>query len=98
MESRAPLLTLGLLPDRRTPWEKFMVGYGMQSALLAFFLVSALLHPEVLVMPVHDYHFVHLVETPAPVPQTPAPVRNFPTPKTVQMVEPRPEALRVPAE
>jgi TonB family protein len=97
MESQAPLLTLGLLPERRTPWEKFLFSYGVQSAVLTFFLLAALLHPEVLVLPVHDYHFVHLVETPPPVPQTPQPVvRNLP--KLTPMAEPRPEALRVPKE
>ena len=99
MESRAPQLTLGLLPDSRTPWEKFLLSYGIQTAVCAFFLVAALLHPEVLVLPVHDYHFVHLVETPAPVPQTPQPVvRHLPVPKTDEIVPVRPEALRVPPE
>jgi TonB family protein len=97
MQSQAPLLTLGLLPDSRTPWEKFVVGYGVQSVVLAFFVTAALLRPEVLLMPVRDYHFVHLVETPAPIPQKPAPVRNFP-PKVAEMATPRPQALRVPAE
>jgi TonB family protein len=97
MESQAPLLTLGLLPESHTRWERFVVSYGVQSVVLAFFLTAAILHPEVLVLPVHDYHFVHLVETPAPVPQAPAPVRNFPAPKLV-MATPRPDALRVPAE
>jgi TonB family protein len=98
MQSQASLLTLGLLPDSRTRWEKFVVSYSIQSIVLAFFVTTALLYPEVLVMPVRDYHFVHLVETPAPIPQKPAPVRNFPTPKVAEMVTPRPEALRVPAE
>jgi TonB family protein len=98
MDSWAPQLTLGVLPDSRTPWEKYVIGYGIQTVVVAFFVATALLYPEVLVMPEHDYHFVHLVETPAPIPQTPAPVRNFPTPKEVEQVEVRPEALRVPAE
>jgi TonB family protein len=98
MESQAPQLTLGLLPTPRTPWEKFVLSYGVQSIVLAFFLTAALLHPEVLVLPVHDYHFVHLVETPAPIPQQPAPVRNFPTPKLAEATPPRPDALRVPRE
>jgi TonB family protein len=98
MQSQAPLLTLGLLPDSRTPWEKFVVGYSVQSIVVAFFVTTALLYPQVLVMPVRDYHFVHLVETPAPIPQKPAPVRHFPEPKVAEIVTPRPEALRVPAE
>jgi TonB family protein len=98
MQSQDPLLTLGLLPYSRTPWEKFVVGYSVQSIVLAFFVTAALLYPEVLVMPVRDYHFVHLVETPAPIPQKPAPVRNFPTPKVAEMATPRPQAMRVPDE
>lgn len=100
MDSWAPQLTLGILPDSRPRWKKFLVSYGIQSAVMGFFVLTALLYPDVLVMPIHDYHFVHLVETPAPVPQAPAPVRNFPTPKPkiVEAVEIRPEALRVPAE
>lgn len=98
MDSKAPLLTLGLLPDSRTPWKKFLFSYAVQSVVMAFFLVTAVLHPDVLVMPVHDYHFVHLVETPAPIPQTPAPVRNFPAPKVAEVVAVRADALRVPQE
>ena len=97
MESQAPQLTLGLLPSPRTPWEKFVFSYGVQAGVLAFFIITALVYPEVLVMPVHDYHFVHLVETPAPVPQEPQPVRRVQVAK-VELPEPRPEALRVPKE
>lgn len=101
MESQVSELTLGLLPQARTPWEKFFVGYGIQSLIVAFFVLSALLYPQILVLPVHDYHFVSLVNTPPPIPQTPAPVRNLPVPKPEKIAEiipQRPEALRVPAE
>jgi len=98
MDSQASELTLGLLPERRAPWGKFVLSYGAQSLVVAFLLVAALIYPEVLAMPVHDYHFISLVSTPPPVPQAPAPVKNFPTPKIAQLVTPRPEALRVPAE
>jgi TonB family protein len=77
---------------------RFVFSYGVQSLVIAFFVLTALLYPEVLVLPVHDYHFISLVNTPPPVPQKPAPVKNFPEPKTVQLVTPRPEALRVPAD
>jgi len=72
----------------------------MQSLVMALFVIMAIAYPEVLVMPVHDYHFVSLVSTPPPVPQAPAPVRNFPVPvpKIADPVTPRPEALRVPSE
>lgn len=102
MSSQDSLLTLGLLPESRTPWGKFVVSYGVQSLVLSFFLLAALLYPEILVMPVHDYHFVSLVNTPPPVPQAPAPVRNFPVPKlpekVAEIIPQRPEALRVPSE
>jgi len=98
MDSQALQLTLGLLPERRTPWEKFVFSYGVQSLVMAFFVLTALLYPEVMVLPVHDYHFISLVNTPPPVPQTPQPVKHFPTPIIVQLVTPRPKALRVPAE
>ncbi len=98
MDSQVSDLTLGLLPEPRTRWARFVLSYGMQSAIMAIFLVAAIAHPEILVMPAHDYHFIGLVNTPPPVPQKPAPVRNFPTPKITAMVMPRPEALRVPTE
>jgi len=98
MDSPDSPLTLGLLPEHGTPWEKFVLSYGVQSLVMAFFVLSALLYPEVLVLPVHDYHFISLVSTPPPVPQKPAPIKNFPVPKVAELVKPRPEALRVPAE
>jgi TonB family protein len=72
----------------------------MQSVVVAFFVMAAIIYPEVLVLPVHDYHFVSLVSTPPPVPQAPAPVKNFPVPipKIAEPVTPRPEAMRVPSE
>jgi hypothetical protein len=70
-------LTLGLLPEPRTRWGRFVLSYGMQSLVMAFFVIIAILYPEVLVLPVHDYHFVSLVSTPPPIPQAPAPVNIF---------------------
>ena len=100
MNSQASELTLGLLPEHRTRWGRFIFSYGVQSVVLATFVIAAIAFPEILVMPTHDYHFIGLVNTPAPIPQKPAPVRNFPTPtpKIAEMVTPRPQALRVPAE
>jgi TonB family protein len=98
MYSTASQLTLGLLPESRTPWGKFVFSYGVQSLVIAFLLVAGLIYPDVLAVPVHDYHFISLVDNPPPVPQEPAPVKHFPEPKTVEPVTPRPEALRVPAE
>src|ERR1700691_1756136 len=100
MDSHASQLTLGLLPEPRRRWEKFVLSYGVQSLLVAFVLIAAIVHPDVILPPEHDYHFVSLVNTPPPVPQAPAPVKNFPVPvaKITEPVMPRPEALRVPSE
>src|SRR5262249_42979171 len=91
-------LTLGLLPEPRARWKKFVFSYGVQTAILTASIVAGLAYPEILEMPLRDYHFVSLVNTPPPVPQKPAPVRTFPKPKVVEIPTLRPEALRVPAE
>jgi TonB family protein len=100
MDSQVSELTLGLLPEPSTRWGRFVVSYGMQSLVMGLFVIAAVAHPEVLVLPVRDYHFVGLVSIPPPVPQAPAPVRHFrvPEPKITEPVTPRPEAMRVPAE
>ncbi|MGA2354544.1 MAG: energy transducer TonB [Terriglobales bacterium] len=100
MDSQAQKLTLGLLPEPNTRWERFVFSYGVQSVLVAFFVVTAILHPDVLEPRAHDYHFVSLVSTPPPIPQAPAPVRHFPVPppRFTEPVIPRPEAMRVPTE
>jgi TonB family protein len=98
MESQASQFTLGLLPEPRARWQKFVFSYGVQSVILTFALVTALMNPEILEIPERDYHFVNLVNNPPPAPVQPAPVRNFPTPKVAEVVTPRPEALRVPKE
>lgn len=100
MDSQVSRLTLGLLPEPRTRWGRFVLSYGVQSVVVTLFVIAAIAHPEVLVFPAHDYHFVSLVNIPPPIPQKPAPVRNFPAPapKIAQAVMPRPQALRVPAE
>src|SRR5258708_31471146 len=98
MHSQVSQLTLGLLPEPRKRWKKFVFSYGVQSVIVAFFVILAIMHPDVLEPRDRDYHFVSLVSTPPPVPQTPAPVRHFPVPKISEPVSPRPEAMRVPTE
>ncbi len=100
MDSQSSQLTLGILPEPRVRWGKFVLSYGVQSVVVAFFVIVGILHPDVLEPRDRDYHFVSLVDTPPPVPQTPAPVRHFsnPVPKIVEPVAPRPEAIRVPTE
>src|SRR5713101_3536194 len=92
MDAPSSQLTLGLLPEPGTRWQKFVFSYGVQSLILTFVVVAALAHPEILEAPMRDYHFVSLVNTPPPVPQKPAPVRNFPPPKVAEVVTPKPEA------
>src|SRR6266550_5247792 len=99
MDSQASQLTLGLLPEPSTRWGRFVLSYGVQSLVVAFIVIAAVANPDVLDVPIHDYHFVSLVSTPPPVPQAPAPVKHFPVPKKiVEPVAPRPEAMRVPTE
>jgi TonB family protein len=100
VNSQVSPLTLGILPEPRARWQKFLFSYSVQAAILTVCLVSALLHPEILEIPDRDYHFVNLVNNPTPAPVKPAPVRSFPTPapKVAEVITPRPEALRVPKE
>src|SRR6202051_3236513 len=98
MDSQASELTLGLLPEPSTRWGSFVLSYGVQSLVVTFIVIAAIANPDVLDVPIHDYHFITLVSTPPPVPQTPAPVRHFPPPKIAEPVTPRPEAMRVPSE
>jgi TonB family protein len=102
MDSQASQLTLGLLPESRTRWGRFVLSYGVQSVVVAALLITAIMNPDVLEPRERDYHFVSLVSTPPPMPQAPAPVRHFavatPAPKISEPVAPRPEAMRVPAE
>jgi hypothetical protein len=64
-------------------------------------VVIAILYPEVLVLPVHDYHFVSLVSTRRRFRRLRrrSNIFQFPFPRLQnEPVTPRPEAMRVPAE
>ena len=100
MESQAPLLTLGILPEPRARWQNFVLSYGVQSLIAAAILIFAIANQELMDLPERDYHFVSLVNTPPPIPQKPAPVRNLPTPKIKlpEIVPQRAEAMRVPQQ
>src|ERR1700687_5150483 len=88
---------LSLLPDRRPPWKQFVLTMGLQGLALFVFAWAAVLNLAVLDQPVHDYHFVRLVETPPPEIHEPARGREIPPPRVVAHVEPPPaEVLRVP--
>jgi len=84
-----------LLPDRRPPWKEFVLTMGFQGLGLFLLAWAAVLNLAVLDAPVHDYHFIHLVETPPVVNHEPAPVREIP--RVARMETPSAEVLRVPA-
>jgi len=84
-----------LLPAKRPPWAEFLLTMSTQGVALFVLAWVGVLHPEVLSMPLHDYHFVQLVNTTPPVNHQPARLRVF---KPSVMTEPRPEALRLPPE
>ena len=85
-----------LLPERRPPWKEFVVTMGVQSLALFAFIWLGVLNLSVLPAPVHDYHFIRLVETPPPVNLEPAPVRVIPAPREARLETPPAEILRVP--
>ena len=48
MDSQASQLTLGLLPEPRTRWGRFVLSYGVQSVVVAFFVIVGIMYPDVL--------------------------------------------------
>jgi TonB family protein len=85
-----------LLPAKRPPWKEFVLSMGTQGLALFVAAWVGVIFPEVLSLPVHDYHFVRLVDTPPPVNHEPAPVRVIKT--QVPEVVPAEKTLRVPPE
>ncbi len=86
------------LPETRPPWKEFVFSVGTQGVALWLLAWVGVFHPEVLVPPSHDYHFVQLVNTPVPVDHDPAPVRVIEPPIRAHLDVPSQDALRVPAE
>ena len=87
-----------MLPERRPPWKEFVFSVGTQSVAVWLLAWVGVFHPEVLVPPTHDYHFVQLVNTPLPVNREPAPVRVIQPTSRARLTDPSPDTLRVPAE
>jgi len=85
-----------LLPDKRPPWKEFVLTMGTQGVALWVLAWVGVLHPEILTLPAHDYHFVQLVNTPPPVNHQPAPVRLLHPPEIARVENPKP--LRLPPE
>ncbi len=97
--SQAPQNSLfATLPERRPPWKEFIFSMGTEGVFVVVLAWVGVLHPQLLQPPAHDYHFVRLVETPAPVPQKPAPLRAFKPVETPVLRTPSAEALQVPVE
>ena len=85
-----------LLPYRRPPWREFILTMGVQGIAVFLLIWFGVLNLGVLPTPVHDYHFIRLVETPPPVNLEPAPVKEIPAPRVARMETPEPEVLRLP--
>jgi TonB family protein len=86
----------GLLPERRPPWKEFALTMGVQGIALFVLAWAAVLNLAVLDQPIHDYHFIRLVETPPPENHEPAPVQEIPPPHVARIETPPAEVLRVP--
>ena len=54
-----------MLPYRRPPWKEFALIMGVQASAVFMLTWAGVLNLAVLTSPVHDYHFIRLVETPA---------------------------------
>jgi TonB family protein len=91
-----------LLPQKRAPWKQFVLSMGTEGVALIALAWVGVLHPEIIIPPRHDYHFVNLVSTPAPVNHQPAPLRVFKQAEaprvTLAPEAPKIEALRLPPE
>ncbi|MBZ5599804.1 MAG: TonB family protein [Acidobacteriia bacterium] len=75
-----------------------MFSMGTQGVALLVLAWVGVIHPEVLVPPTHDYHFIQLVSTPPPVNHEPAPVRLIKPAVLAHMETPSPNALRLAPE
>ncbi|HSS96327.1 MAG TPA: energy transducer TonB, partial [Terriglobales bacterium] len=82
-----------LLPYKRPPWTQFLISLGTQGAAIFVVLWVGAVHLQILPQ-TPDRHYVPLV-TSVPVNLKPAPIRVI---KAPTLVEPSPEALRLPTE
>ena len=56
-----------MLPYRRPPWREFALIMGVQAIAVFILAWAGVLNLGVLPSPVHDYHFIRLVDTPPPI-------------------------------
>ncbi len=85
-----------MLPYRRPPWREFVLIMGVQAVAVFILTWAGVLNLGVLPSPVHDYHFIRLVDTPPPVNLEPAPVEEIPVTRTARIETPSPDVLRLP--
>jgi TonB family protein len=85
-----------MLPYRRPPWKEFGVIMALQGLGLFLLAWAGVVNLGVLPNPIHDYHFIRLVETPPPVNVVPAPVSEIPATRLARVETPAPEVLRLP--
>ena len=85
-----------MLPYRRPPWREFVLTMAVQGIGVFLLIWAGVLNLGVLPNPVHDYHFIRLVDTPPPVNLEPAPVKVIPAPQVARVETPAPEVLRLP--
>jgi len=85
-----------MLPYRRPPWREFILIIGVQAVAVFILAWAGVLNLGVLPSPVHDYHFIRLVDTPPAVNLEPAPVEEIPVTRTARIETPSPDVLRLP--
>ena len=105
MQQSPDVVLFSLLPQKRAPWKEFVFSMGTETLLFIALAWVGVLHPEIIVPPQHDYHFVELVSTPVPINHQPAPMRVFkhvepvePVEQAVAPEEPKVEVLHLPRE
>jgi TonB family protein len=101
-------LTLGLLPEKKLDWRKFVLSYGLVAFVVAVLLISRLIWPDSMSL-WSNYRITELVARPDLVPEKPIlkpqpkitkllPAVKFETPKLVvprDMPKPRVEEARI---
>src|SRR5689334_18090786 len=94
MDQPSSTQLFSVLSGKHAPWQQLAFSYTLHFTLLLASLGIVLLHPLTLESPLHDYHFIRLVETPPVEDLLPAPVRFVTSP-----VQPEPAQLALrPAE
>ena len=83
-----------MLPYRRPPWKEFLLIIGLQSIGLFLLAWVGVLNMGLVPDPVHDYHFIGLVDTPPQQNLEPAPV--IPAPRVAGRETPAPNVTLLP--